>query len=94
MKTIEQLSDAERIDVSIELARMLESDAFLLAVQMLANNYADTFFRSGFDANAERENAYRNNQVLHDLIATMKTIILMGNNIRDAYSDDNEDIIT
>lgn len=63
---------------SSELRRMMKSDAFTYAVQLMRQDYQNRFFSSKPDDRAGREQAYNRNAALDDLLSAMQTVILVA----------------
>lgn len=61
-----------------ELRRFMKSEPFEYAVQLMRQDYANRFFTSGPADKGAREEAYRKNAALDDLLSAMQTIILVA----------------
>lgn len=61
-----------------ELRRMMKSEAFSYAVQLMKQDYQNRFFSSKPEDRPAREAAYQRNAALDDLLSAMQTIILVA----------------
>lgn len=68
---------------SSDLRKMLKSDAFEYAVQLLRADYQNRFFTSGPLDHQDREHAYLLNQTLNDLLSSMETVVFVGENMEE-----------
>lgn len=63
-----------------ELRRLMKTEAFTYAVQCLQDQYKSDFFSSAYPDSGKREEAYRMNRALDELISTMETIVFIAQN--------------
>lgn len=71
-----QYTQAQVYGLAAELRKVLKSEAFLYAVDLLKQDYQNRFFTSKPEDKGNRERAYLSNSVLDDLIVAMNTVIL------------------
>lgn len=91
MKKFNELTEGEIVSAALDLKRMMDSDSFKYAVDLLSDTHLDKFYNSNPADIAAREHTYRSNLVLKELLGTMKTIILTGQQIeeKNSYEDYN-----
>ncbi len=72
----QKLTQAQVYGLASDLRKILKSEAFLYAVDLLKQDYQNRFFASKPEDKGDRERAYNSNAVLDDLIVAMNTVIL------------------
>lgn len=81
MTQFQALSDSEKLNAGRELRQMMDSDSFNYAVQILLTKYSNAFFVSDPSDTVGREQAYKSNAALSDLLGTMRVIIEISDGI-------------
>lgn len=85
------LTSSEAILIGDELHRILGTDAFATAVEILRDDYVSRIVQSAPDQQENREEAYRRVSVLNDLIATMNSLAVAATQIKLVNQLDEEE---
>jgi hypothetical protein len=91
METTIQLTTSQILTYGAELRRTLETDSFKAAVQLQKDEYQRRFFTSGYGDEASREQAYRMNIALDDLLNSISAFVVQADQIRSEPNEENDD---
>ncbi len=87
-KTI-QLTTSQVFEYGTELRRIMKSAAFEAAVAMQQEHYKSQFFSSAYGDEDAREQAYRKNVALEDLLNSMSAFVVQASTVVDDADEDD-----